>query len=79
MNDLILGNFVNGTRFASHKSESVRELMHAIAMRKKFIESQHLVKFIHELIFLSFFNKFVCFGAAKFESAFRRKSILWSV
>ena len=79
VNDLILGNFVKWTRFASQKLKRVCELMHSLAIRKEFIESQHLVKFIYELVFLSFPDKLVSFRAAKFESAFCSEGVFWSV
>lgn len=63
----------------SHKLQSVSELLHALAVRKKLVEGEHLVKLVNELVRLGFLDQPSGRLTAQLESAFLSKSVLWSI
>ena len=61
------------------KFQCINKFFLTFRVREKFMESQHLVQLISELITLSPGDEFVRPLATQFERAFRCESVLWGV
>ena len=79
MNDLVLRNVLLLLTLAGHELERVCELLLTVGEIKEFVEGQHLVQLVRELIALGPRDELVGTLTAKFERSFRSKSVFWSV